>query len=211
MQSTIKKLCLRGQRVKMSTEPSIQDLMRDITRRMDSYNSTAMDENTKDSSLSLELETFMSVDPILADLYKQYVDAKQRYLDLVKTNGEDDPMAEVGLDVMESAECAVETRLIELRDDRKICIEAMYQRKLILKAKRLEDHKRSFDYKERLKEFYQRGSTKFQVEQEAKDDFFLMMLLWLWLAGLTRKAVRSLSLADAFRHVSLNKIAAIGS
>ena len=194
----------------MSRAPSLQELMRDMTRRLDSYDAYGACDDDQQSSVSIELESFLAVDPILADLYKQYLDAKQRYEELMKCNGQDDPMAEVALDVMESAESAIETRLIELREDKKIVIEALYQRKLLLKARQSEIQRNAYNYKERLQAFYQRGSAKFQTEQEAKDDYFLMMLLWFWLSSLTRRAVHSLSLADAFRSVSLNnKIAAM--
>jgi len=63
------------------------------------------------------IDAYMVVDEVLANLYKQYVQAKENLARLVIDNGSDDPMTEVAWDMHDSTRCAIETRLIELRKD----------------------------------------------------------------------------------------------
>lgn len=67
-----------------------------------------------------ELEAFVHIDGLLASLNKQYLEAKQQRKELVALNGVDDAMAEVVLDMEDSAWCAMQTRYIELRQEREL-------------------------------------------------------------------------------------------
>ncbi|MGB1076999.1 MAG: hypothetical protein ACPG05_01725, partial [Bdellovibrionales bacterium] len=64
-----------------------------------------------------EISIYASLDPILGDLVKQYKDADKYAHELDQTFSNDDPMAEIAHDRKDSAWCAVETRLLELRED----------------------------------------------------------------------------------------------
>lgn len=65
-----------------------------------------------------EFEAFMTVDPLLAMLHKQLAEARVHYNSLKQKRGASDPMTEIAADQAESAESAMQTRLIELRSDR---------------------------------------------------------------------------------------------
>jgi len=80
-----------------------------------------------------ELEAFIHLDPTLASLHKQYLDAKAQYESLVKSNGKDDAMAEIAADMMDSAWCAMQTRLLEVRCDRGMMQEAQAMMRLSIK------------------------------------------------------------------------------
>lgn len=63
-----------------------------------------------------ELEAFIQMDPLLADLHKEFQDVRRNHRDLLFKNGCDDPMAQMAADMEDSAWCAMQTRLLELRN-----------------------------------------------------------------------------------------------
>lgn len=62
-----------------------------------------------------EIDAFMQLDSLLAQLHKQYLEAKLHRQDLVKASGPNDPMSEIAIDMEDSAYCAFQTRFIEMR------------------------------------------------------------------------------------------------
>ena len=64
-----------------------------------------------------ELEGFANFDPVLASLIKEYESAKANRLKLIQENGVDDAMAQMAIDMEDSAWCAMQTRYLELRED----------------------------------------------------------------------------------------------
>lgn len=71
-----------------------------------------------------ELEAFLFIDSLLASLNRQYLDAKRHRQQLVALYGPDDAMAEVAMDMEDSAWCAMQTRYIELRQQGKLMEQA---------------------------------------------------------------------------------------
>jgi hypothetical protein len=67
-----------------------------------------------------EADALAALDPLLAGLDKQKADAGAHFARLLKSHGGDDPMTCVAADMKDSAQSAYETRLLELRQDRKI-------------------------------------------------------------------------------------------
>lgn len=59
---------------------------------------------------------FAAADPVMAALYKEYTEARNRHAMLCRARGGEDPMAEVAADMLDSARSAMVTRLIEWRD-----------------------------------------------------------------------------------------------
>ena len=70
------------------------------------------------------LQVYMRLDPLLAQLFKQYSEAKANLGKLLVERGSEDPMTEIAWDMHDSLRGAVETRLIELKADEKIEEEA---------------------------------------------------------------------------------------
>lgn len=91
---------------------SLQQVMNDMARR--GITVTPIDSDAKTKTLS-ELDAFIQLDPLLADINKQYLDAKNHRRALQKQFGQDDTMAEVAMDMEDSAWCAMQTRYLELR------------------------------------------------------------------------------------------------
>lgn len=67
-----------------------------------------------------ELEAFVQMDGLLGSLQKDYLDAKAQRVELVALHGDSDAMAEVAMDMEDSAWCAMQTRYLELRAEREI-------------------------------------------------------------------------------------------
>ena len=63
------------------------------------------------------IQIYIALDDVLAALYKQYCMAKDNLGTLVLARGSEDPMTEIAWEMHESARCAVETRLLELKED----------------------------------------------------------------------------------------------
>ncbi|MCI5059686.1 MAG: hypothetical protein MRY79_01295 [Alphaproteobacteria bacterium] len=94
---------------------SLQQIMNEMVTRLDTvHNATSQQKKSRKGRLS-ELEAFISLDPVLANLNRQYLEAKAQRCELVALNGKEDAMVEVALDMEDSAWCAMETRLLELR------------------------------------------------------------------------------------------------
>ena len=71
-----------------------------------------------------ELDAFIAIDPTLAGLNKEYLEARDYRRELVRINGCDDPMAEVAADMEDSSWCAMQTRYLMLRERRELMEQA---------------------------------------------------------------------------------------
>lgn len=92
--------------------------MNDMAGRMDAFQP---EQSSRASAQGLsEIEAFMCFDEVLASLNKQYLEAKQQRKELMAIHGADDAMVEVALDMEDSSWCAMQTRYIELRQEREL-------------------------------------------------------------------------------------------
>lgn len=76
-------------------------------------------------SVVTELQAFLIVDPLLAALHKEYLDAKETRCKSEKDFGKHDPMTDMALLVEDSAWCAMQTRYMEVRTDRVLMAQAL--------------------------------------------------------------------------------------
>lgn len=86
-------------------QTSLHDVMNDLARGVGIEPDTAEDD----------LESFAAIDPLYAQLHREYLQAKSQHDKLIRDNGADDPMAEIAAEIADSAMSARDTRLIELR------------------------------------------------------------------------------------------------
>ena len=70
---------------------------------------------TPDEALGHDILSLAADDPTLASLIKQYLNASRAHKDLIRHHGAQDAMTEVAADMVDSAWCALQTRLLELR------------------------------------------------------------------------------------------------
>lgn len=64
-----------------------------------------------------EMESFLALDPVLASLTKQLEEVKDQYNAIVSQFGENDDMAKIAQDTVESTQSAIDTRTLELRKE----------------------------------------------------------------------------------------------
>ena len=161
----------------MGNTLSLQDIMRDVSARLDGAMAVAPVFSAGD-----ELQAFMAQDPLLASLHKQYLDAKDMRRKSEKDYGKDDPMTEMALLVEDSAWCAMQTRYMELRDDRILMAKAqetMEEERIMANLKREEENKR-----EALQNYYRMEMlTRARQKSEATAGFLWMALFYLFMCN----------------------------
>lgn len=154
-----------------------------------------------DMSEEVEYSSFLSLDPVLAGLHKRLQDAKAQYAKLAKKHGKLDPMTEIVAETMESLKVSVDTRLIELRRNKKFIRMAQhytakdntpdYARHLFNASKRHVAKQERYNAQLRKQAAY-------KAQKAGEDGFFFMMIL-LWLMEQTLEFTRrQFSLASAF-------------
>lgn len=126
-----------------------------------------------------EMQAFMQLDPLLSGLNKEYLDAKGARLQAEKEFGRGDGMAGLAVLMEDSAWCAVQTRYMELRADRRM----MAQAQSLMEESRLEEEERTRKEKDRaaLKTFEQ--MQMFLRMREARKDtaagWWLFLMLFM--------------------------------
>lgn len=100
----------------MSSENSLSHLMSAMISRLEYSHPEAL-ENIPESKQWDMINIYIAVDSVLASLYKQYCAAKENLGKLLVANGSEDPMTEIAWDIHDSLRSAIETRLLELKDD----------------------------------------------------------------------------------------------
>lgn len=136
-----------------------------------------------------ELQAFIHLDPTLASLHKQYLDAKAQYESLIAAHGKDDAMAEIAADMMDSAWCAMQTRLLEVRAEPHLMQEAQAMMRLSIKM--IEEKHEKEKKKEALALFHKLQILK-RMERIRKDRVpifeigFIFMLFDLVPAGIPK-------------------------
>lgn len=100
----------------MSTT-SLKSLMNAMVRRLEFAHLEDIGPIPEEKHWPL-IGIYIQIDSVLAALYKEYCEAKDMLGNMMVKGGSDDPMTEIIWDMHDSARAAVETRLIELRDDK---------------------------------------------------------------------------------------------
>ena len=100
----------------MSSENSLSHLMNAMISRLE-YTQPEEMKNIPESKQWDMINVYINLDSVLASLYKQYCAAKENLGKLLIQNGPQDPMTEIAWDVHDSLRSAIETRLLELKDD----------------------------------------------------------------------------------------------
>lgn len=116
----------------MGNVPSLQDVMNVVSRQLEA----APIVSAPVKALT-EMEAFSSLDPLLSDLQKQYLDARAMRIKAARDFGSDDPMTDMAMLVEDSAWCAVQTRYMEVRDNRAM----MAQAQAIMEETRIEEER----------------------------------------------------------------------
>ncbi len=153
--------------------------------------------------VSQELSLYISVDPILASLHKEYLDACGLLDGLAAKNNPDySPMATVASDRVESAHSAFSARLIELRSDEttsamvemkrhRLLLEEMEERKI---ARRMKEEK-AYLYK---KDVDATKEKKAKREKTFAIDMFMAYMMMSWTMHAQSRRELKYAFEDAF-------------
>ncbi len=160
----------------MGLADNLHEIMNDVSAHLDRATPSFMP--AKHQVLG-ELEAFLMLDPLLADLHKQFLDAKHNRQQAAKEYGKGDGMTDMAAILEDSAWCAMQTRYMEIRSNRRQMANAQ---KLIndsiAEEKRLEKIERE---KEALKAFEQMqmfARMKAPKENNNADLWLLMLFLF---------------------------------
>jgi hypothetical protein len=116
------------------------DIMNEVSARLDHAPASMRPVRVLD-----EMQAFMQIDPLLADLHKQYMDAKGTRVQAEKEFGRSDGMTDMAMMMEDSAWCAMQTRYMEVRANRQLMAHAQE----LIEESRLEDEYRRKKEKER--------------------------------------------------------------
>lgn len=181
---------------------SITDTMAKMSSRMDDILDHASRQKIVDpDDLPAELQAFMAIDPLLADLHKQMVDARAHHTKLAKLRGPADPMTDVANDMMDSARTAFETRLLELRrqQDTKSRVLTM-----IKKSQDEAEADRVAEAQAKAHQFW----TEFAINKNRRvkspvvDNTWLILAGILMMQGILDRATQVAGLSSDFGHAS---------
>lgn len=164
---------------------SLQQAMNRVSSGLEQ---TGLASPTVRQTLREELDVFAQYDPLLADLHKQYLDAKAVCKRQVKSFGAEDPMAEVAADMEDSAWCAMQTRYMELRSERLLMARVQKEMRAERRAReRLleqEKQKRALFFFQQT-EIFGRIKEKEQKKKLEVENFLLAFIL-LWFGPMNR-------------------------
>jgi hypothetical protein len=156
----------------MGNGDNLQGIMNDVSRRLDGL--TPISRSPRYEGLS-EIEAFMTIDPLLADLNKHYLDAKANRIKAVKDFGAGDGMTEMAILYEDSAWCAVQTRYMELRTERQLMAQAQ---QMMEEKRREEASEEKAERKRKALQMFEDMQIYARMHEKAPKDFSL----WWWAA-----------------------------
>ena len=123
-----------------------------------------------------EIEAFIQLDEILAHLNKQYLEAKAYRIQLSADHGVNDPMAEIAVDMEDSAYCAFQTRYIEVRQMRDLMTRVQY---LMRESVETIERQKAKEREEKYKAFIMLSKMQEKTRQQDKRGGFEYAILLL--------------------------------
>ena len=193
--------------MKKQDDHSVQDILNQMAGRMDALlDAQERTQKTRETGdIPEELRFWIAVDPLLGDLHKQFIDARASHMRLSRIRGADDPMADVANDMVDSAQCAFETRLIELRqdEDSKAMVLALMRRAHAMREEMLNE-----EAQERSARFWKdfaRPKHRHPAVQKGASSFFMLMATLLVVRQALDQANRDLSIAAIFSRATGNE------
>ncbi len=116
-------------------------------------------------SIVSELDIFLEQDGTLASLNRQYRYAKQQHRAARAEHGVESPMADIAADMEDSAWCAMQTRLMELRSDGALML---FVQKALWEAERAEAEAKQIYKDKKALDFFNRMETARLVKERNK-------------------------------------------
>lgn len=186
----------------------LQSIIRDLANRLDVHHQPG--EAPVVSGFYNEVEAYMAVDATLARLYKEFLDARRTRVRALEQQGEGSAMAEIARDQEESAQSAMETRMIELREDqiKNSMVERMMAHNRMAEMDAYRSEKAKW-YADRQAEYFaeerREDAIAAQRQQESEDSFLSLMMMWWMMRQMVRRTQLKLSLARSFARALENE------
>lgn len=183
---------------------SVRDIVAQMAGRMDALLDASERTRTARQTgiIPDELRFWMAVDPLLAELHKQFLDARANHIRLTRQRGAKDPMTDVANDMADSAQCAFETRLLELRHDED-------SKAMVLALMRRAHQERERDLSEQAREEsadfwreFSRPKSRRVVSERADNSLWMVFMGLMVLRQALSTAEHTLSIAAIFSRVS---------
>lgn len=103
----------------MGHERHLMDILNEVSARLDHAPARSVASTMSGQCGALdELQAFILIDPLLGGLHKEYLDARAMRAQTQREYGAADGMTDLAVMMEDSAWCAMQTRLMELRADR---------------------------------------------------------------------------------------------
>lgn len=177
----------------MGFDNNLMDVMNSVSQTLDQ----SLRAPRPSSQPLSELDAFAMHDPLLASLRKQYMDAKALRINAHKQYGAEDGMTDLAMISEDSAWCGMQTRYMELRQD-KVAAQAAQQE--IAEAERLEKIRDKKEDDKKTLSYYRVLEMIQKIKEREKVDYAMLILALLLLAYTERQVFR---LANTHRFNSL--------
>ncbi|MFN3828218.1 MAG: hypothetical protein ACK4NR_11415 [Micavibrio sp.] len=178
----------------------LQSIIEDMALRLDSIRP---DDDGFAMGMLNEVEAYMAVDSTLASLHKEFIDSRRNRLRALEQQGEGSAMADIARDMEDSAKSAMETRILELRQDnmKRMMVERMMAQSHL---EEMEEQRQASSklYARRMAEYHveERRDKMVQARRikESEDSFLMMLLMWWMMRHIVWRTQAKLSLASSF-------------
>lgn len=163
----------------MGMDKNLHDVMNDVSARLERRGPTP--RRLPRGEIISELQAFAACDSLLFELHKQYLDAKTTRLQSEKDFGSDDGMTDMAMVEEDSAWCAMQTRYMELREDRALMVkvqslitESIREEQRLAREAREEDAQRFFYQMDILM------SIQEAQKKKEEEEWLFTLLLFAW-------------------------------
>lgn len=182
-----------------SEKQNLNDIMNAVSGHLDTL---LTNPPAPRPSVLSEIDAFTTLDPLLASLHKEYLDARNVRLCARKDYGAGDGMTDMAALLEDSAWCAMQTRYMEIRADRALMIQAQK----IVAQSQAEDRARAQTEKEAEKKQKARMIETYMRMHPKKENATLEALWALVFLLMCEEQNRAMFRAPAF--YQFNRIAA---
>jgi hypothetical protein len=169
----------------MGFDNSLMDVMNTVSKALD--DAIQCPRPSAVQTLT-ELDAFAMNDELLASLRKQYLDAKVLRINSQKQYGADDGMTELAMLGEDSAWCAMQTRYLELRDNRDSMAAAQ---NVMLEAERIEKHRIQKEEERDALAYYKSLQMMKEIKERDKFDYAFLIFAMLMLQNTYKDMFRS--------------------
>ncbi len=178
----------------------LQGIIRAMASRLDMHQSA---EAGAPSGTLSEVEAYMAVDPTLASLYKEFMDARRNRRRALEQQGSGSAMADIARDLEESAQSAMETRMIELRENtmKRMMAERMMAHAHIAEMNECRSESAKWYAERQAQNFAEQKRDEAVMarhQHEGQDSFMMLTMMWWMMRQMAWRTQIKLSLASSF-------------